>query len=492
MTFGEGTWEQVLSGEARWTVEHGDVGYLLWRMPDDSVDLMVTDPPAAVSFMGRAWDSDKGGRDKWIAWLANMMTEAWRVLKPGAHAFVWALPRTVHYTGEALEQAGFEIRDSLQHLFASGMPKSLNHLGMGRGTGLKPAHEVWFLVRKPCEGTVRANLEKHGTGALNIDACRVAHAGAADLEAHQQGVDAIKARGGSMAESWKNSSDLSGANDVNSAGRWPPNLLLSHAPGCVKTGTRAVAANPTWDTPNRDTEPSAFAGAEVSKVRHGDDAETVDVWSCVDGCPVRELAKQSGESSSTASVRGGVDGGFMTNRQRVGNFSPHTDSGTAARYFPQFQPDPEAQFLYCPKPARSETERGLDHFRRRSGAEATDSEEGQKRLDNPRTGAGRTGGVRNVHPTKKAIELTRWLARLIAPPGGVCLVPFAGSGSEMIGALLEGCRVIGCEAQDTEDEPFVSIARARIVHVMGGESVPRDSLRAAASPKQRSLFTEAG
>lgn len=144
-------------------------------MPGGSVDSLVTDPPAGISFMGLDFDKDKGGRDKWIAWLCEIMTEAKRLLKPGAHGLVWALPRTSHWTMMALENAGFEIRDVIHHIHGQGFPKSLN-LSNGLGTALKPACEHWILIRKPIEEkTIAENVLKYGTGALNIDVCRVSY-----------------------------------------------------------------------------------------------------------------------------------------------------------------------------------------------------------------------------------------------------------------------------------------------------------------------------
>lgn len=89
----------------------GDCLEQLKTLPSDSVDSLVTDPPAGISFMGKDWDGDKGGRKQWIAWMAEVMRECLRVLKPGAHGLVWALPRTSHWTATALEDAGFEVRD---------------------------------------------------------------------------------------------------------------------------------------------------------------------------------------------------------------------------------------------------------------------------------------------------------------------------------------------------------------------------------------------
>lgn len=99
------------------TLYHGDCLQVLKGIADNSVDSAVMDPPAGISFMGLEFDHDKGGRDKWIAWLSSIMKECLRVLKPGGHALVWALPRTSHWTGMALETAGFEVRDCISYLY---------------------------------------------------------------------------------------------------------------------------------------------------------------------------------------------------------------------------------------------------------------------------------------------------------------------------------------------------------------------------------------
>ena len=102
----------------------GDSLDILKTLDANTIDAMVTDPPAGIGFMGKTWDSHKGGRKEWIAWLSEVMGEALRVMKPGAYGLVWALPRTSHWTGMALEDAGFEIRDCIYHVFGSGFPKS--------------------------------------------------------------------------------------------------------------------------------------------------------------------------------------------------------------------------------------------------------------------------------------------------------------------------------------------------------------------------------
>ena len=87
--------------DADWQTDDGamrlycaDCCDLMPKLPDACVDAIVTDPPAGISFMGKAWDGDKGGRDEWVAWMTKVMAQCLRVLKPGGHALVWALPRS--------------------------------------------------------------------------------------------------------------------------------------------------------------------------------------------------------------------------------------------------------------------------------------------------------------------------------------------------------------------------------------------------------------
>ena len=157
------------------------------------------------------------------------------------------------------------------------------------------------VLRKPCSrdaGTVAANVLKYGCGALNIDATRVAHTNPSDLDAHRKMVEAIKARGGSMANSWKNSSDLSGANDVSTGGRWPANLVLQHLPTCEQTGTREEAGY----TVNRFTDGAKPFGGGAGHPYESEQVppSNVPVWACGAGCPVAGLDAQSGDLSSQA------------------------------------------------------------------------------------------------------------------------------------------------------------------------------------------------
>ncbi|MDR3642467.1 MAG: site-specific DNA-methyltransferase [Candidatus Doudnabacteria bacterium] len=225
----------------------GDCLEVLKLIPDNSIDSVVTDPPAGIGFMNKEWDSDKGGRDKWIEWLARILCECNRVLKPGGHALVWALPRTSHWTAFALENAGFEIRDIQHHLFGTGFPKSLNiskaidrkqevkhpkntpisesaKQWQGWGTALKPAVEHWLLARKPLsEKTIAENVLKWDVGGLNIDACRVETDEVISAEYGQ--------RSGTGRYSWnlkKKKIEKQGL--WNTKGRFPANLIHDGSP----------------------------------------------------------------------------------------------------------------------------------------------------------------------------------------------------------------------------------------------------------------------
>jgi len=230
----------------------GDCLEVIKQIPDNSIDSIITDPPAGIAFMGEDWDdftSVKTTKSQLITWMnagvkfssAGLLefqefiyltfSEAIRVVKPGSHILVWALPRTSHHTAMGLERAGFEIRDKIYFVFGSGFPKSLNIgkavdkllgntreviskqersgrsggiLGKdtkiihyktkgnsewgGYGTALKPAVEEWILARKPLsEKTIAENVLKWGTGGINIDACRVPLQEGEDLSVSREG-----------------------------------------------------------------------------------------------------------------------------------------------------------------------------------------------------------------------------------------------------------------------------------------------------------------
>ncbi|HWU21402.1 MAG TPA: DNA methyltransferase [Nocardioides sp.] len=309
------------------TLYHGDCVDVLRELDAGSVDAVVTDPPYGLEFMGKDWGAPwkssgavikdpaecggfqdgnggnsysrsrirygRGNRGQSAAfgeWCGEWSRECLRVLKPGAHMLAFGGSRTWHRLACAVEDAGFEIRDSIAWLNGHGFPKSMDvakaidgaasatpdgEHWQGWGTALKPGFEPIVVARKPLVGSVAANVLAHGTGALNIDGCRV-------------------------------------------GGRWPANAVL--------------------------------------------DEDQADVLDNLDG-----------------DIREGP-----------------------------------SRFFYVAKPDSAERPR--------------------------------TDGA--VHPTVKPLSLMRWLVRLVTPPEGLVLEPFAGSGTTIEACLLEGFSCIAIERED--------------------------------------------
>jgi site-specific DNA-methyltransferase (adenine-specific) len=414
----------VLAGDARWCVVEGDALDVLPTFPAASVNALVTDPPSGIAFMGAEWDRDKGGRAQWVAWLAQVLSLARAATAPGGRALVWALPRTAHWTGCAVEDAGWAIESKLYHLFGTGWPKGKSQL--------KPAAEEWLLAR---------------TGPstpLNVEACRVATTG----ERLGGGAEKNDPNNGTgWDRPWQNDTAASAAaaqrqreavEHASRAGRYPPNVLLSHGPGCVREGVRRVRGN----TPFGQAYTSVGG---VLDVRHDrprefdpsshhadpDGTEAVEAWRCEPGCAVATLDAQAGERTSGTRAEG-VRKGVGYGSTAVGDGGPAIEgnTGTASRFFPQLDADdPDEVFRYVAKPARAEKRAGLDD-------------------------------EHAAHPTVKPVALMRWLIRLVTKPGDVVLDPFGGSGTTGVAALAEGRRVILVE----RDPRFAEIIRARLQH----------------------------
>lgn len=480
-------------------LKQGDCRKLLKSLPDNSVDSIVTDPPYELAFMGKKWDGSG------IAYDVKMWEECLRVLKPGGHMLAFGGTRTHHRMTCAIEDAGFEIRDELDWLYASGFPKSLNvsklidrqagHTrasasvpnmknkvygkGMGGGewnapseppvtdaakqwegwgTALKPAREPIILARKPMDVSIGENVQKHGTGALNIDACRI---GSEERTYKGSGANLTKlanhAKGDTGIGSWDGHSK---DETFTAKGRWPANLLLSHSPDCVCVGAHTVPgyAINRWDDGAKPFGDGA--GHPFTSEQQPD--EVVEEWQCVPECPVRQLDEQSGDrpgfvSNGNATV-GEASNGITPFRRGTGGIWHH---GNGIPCGPQYSDNGGAsRFFYVAKPSRAEREAGCEQLPVKSAGEATGGRsEGSDGLNSPRAGAGRTSdGVHNFHPTVKPILLMRYLCLLITPPGGIVLDPFMGSGTTGCGAVQEGFKFIGF---DLEAE-HVAIAKARI------------------------------
>jgi site-specific DNA-methyltransferase (adenine-specific) len=408
---------------------HGDCVQVMRAWNGECVDALITDPPAGIGFMGKAWDGDKGGRDAWVEWLAGVMGEAMRLLKPGAHGLVWALPRTSHWTATALENAGFEIRDVVMHLFGSGFPKSKN-VSAELGTALKPAAEHWILVRKPLGGTIARTVELYGTGALNIAACRI-DAGADYAE---------KAGDATLAPAAVNSYAAAGAGSLkvtraapDALGRWPANVVLDEEAAAALDAQTGTLTSRKWDG-HRNTDKTrntygAFAGKPEELGRPGDSGGASRFY---------YVAKPSRSERDA----GCADLPLRTSMETVhrkpdsaGARNPRAGAGRGAG----------APIIAC----------RLCGLNLGGGRAVSACSDGGGHAPEQ---VGTNPGARNHHPTVKAVTLMRYLAKLITPPGGVVLDPFMGSGTTGIACLREGYRFAGIE----QDPDYLRIAQARL------------------------------
>jgi site-specific DNA-methyltransferase (adenine-specific) len=316
------------------SLHNADCLNFLGTMDDCSIDSIVTDPPYGISFMGKKWDYDVPS--------VNIWKECLRVLKPGGHLLAFAGTRTQHRMAIAIEDAGFEIRDMIAWVYGSGFPKSLdvskaidkaagakrdvvganpnnrnrttheyNSVGnvgsnatitapatpeaqqwAGWGTALKPALEPITMARKPLTGTVAANVLEHGTGALNVDKCRVAGEPSPSAERRKHAAPGVSVG----ATGWTTPARPDSYNEQRageSLGRWPANLihdgsdevagLFPDAKGQqgAITGSEASSktnntfgdyANRTKSTPRNDSGSAArfFYCAKTSKRERGE------------------------------------------------------------------------------------------------------------------------------------------------------------------------------------------------------------------------------
>jgi DNA modification methylase len=400
---------------------HGNNLDILPTLPDNSVDSIVTDPPYELGFMGKKWDSSG------IAYSVELWQQCLRVLKPGGHLLSFGGTRTWHRVAVGIEDAGFEIRDSMAWLYGSGFPKSLdvskainkaagveyeakpasgvgfmnssddgynttlNQLSQvgestpeaqqwqGWGTALKPAFEPIVVARKPIEGTVANNVLKWGTGGLNIDGSRIGTG---------EGVVTFD-RAARKEEG--NSYDLGTVTGVrpSNQGRWPANIILD-----------------PYTAELLDEQSGTLKSGELKA-----------------GRPV---------AHTNVDFMKGLD---------THTYSSQSNSGGASRFF------------YVAKASKRDRNEGLDELPQVVGGSMTGKEYRENKPTNHPV-------RQNFHPTVKPTTLMEYLIKLVTPPGGTVLDPFTGSGSTGKAAILQGFDFIGIEMT----EEYLPIIEGRLKH----------------------------
>jgi len=410
----------------------GDCRETLKTLASESVSSIVTDPPYEIGFMGKGWDGSGVANDP------ELWAECFRVLKPGGHVLAFGAARTYHRMACAIEDAGFEIRDSLHWVYGSGFPKSHNvgnklEEWQGWGTALKPAHEPIVMARKPFPGTVAQNVLEWGVGALNIDGTRIGSGG------HLQ---------------WATPRGMGYSGDTNdpdsvatlaTAGRWPANVILTHSTECKQIGESAE----TYGGGAKAS--SGFVSGYGGEGFAGTNGVSA-VWKCMPDCPAREIDQQSGQSKSTGGRIGKKSQGSVTNVP-AGIYEAGDpgfgDTGGASRYFaqPEWASGDYLTSIYTPKAGKRERNAGLDGMPEKPSRSAV----GMQAVTAVNWGHPdatvyeRKTSHTNPHPMAKPVALMRYLIRLVTPPGGTVLDPFLGSGTTAVAAILESFDWIGCE-----------------------------------------------
>lgn len=468
-----------------WRVVQADCIEAMAAMEESSVDAVVCDPPYGIRFMGQAWDgadieaaalaragqvqpSHKDGsaranprvsraeaagkydlsltaNEAFQAWCKAWATEALRVLKPGGHMLVFGGTRTYHRLACGIEDAGFEIRDCLAWMFGSGFPKSLD-VSKAIEVHARLLTRHWFAA---AHGTRAADFAR---ALIETDLAPMAEAqeshdgeGTALKPAHEPIVVARKPLSGTVAANVLEH----GTGGLNIDG-----CRIGVNGGCAGETTSGDASNAYGDGLNGPTATPRQPGLGRWPANVVLDEGAAAVLDEQTG----ELQSGGGPLKRNADKFRNSYGAFAgTDEQDV----LYGDSGGPSRFF------------YCAKASRAERNAGLDGF----DAKPLNWSAGEQ---SPGTfqseGTDRTAV--NSHPTVKPIALMRWLVRLVAPPGGLVLDPFTGSGTTGCAAVLEGFDFLGIE----REAEYVAIAEARIGHV---ETCREDFLAPAPKPVEQ-------
>ena len=437
---------------------HGNNLDILPTLPDNSVDSIVTDPPYELGFMGKKWDSSG------IAYSVELWQQCLRVLKPGGHLLSFGGTRTWHRVAVGIEDAGFEIRDSMAWLYGSGFPKSLDvskaidkqsgyqgevlgtevvdvgmqggsmHAGRGTklqqreikelspeaqqwqgwGTALKPAFEPIVVARKPIEGTVANNVLKWGTGGLNIDGSRI---GTQEGEKFSGGVAAQHSEG--WDRPWKHDAQAIAKKQeriketiekTQTLGRWPANIILD--PYTAELLDEQSGNRPSAGTYKNVDEPM-------------------------------QIGTRNGNNDPNKFLND-----VYLNSKRYNTYA--NEQGGASRFF------------YVAKASKRDRNEGLDELpdqksQHNAGGIGREISVEKRLADGEGINAPTT---KNFHPTVKPTTLMEYLIKLVTPPGGVVLDPFTGSGSTGKAAILQGFDFIGIEMT----EEYLPIIEGRLKH----------------------------
>ena len=450
----------LYSENENYKLYQGNMLDMLEVIKPNSIDSIICDPPYELNFMGKGWDNSG------IAFQSDTWKKCYEVLKPGGYLLAFGGSRTFHRIACAIEDAGFEIRDTIMWLYGSGFPKSQNigkmydkkmkndrekigetrigktslgdnsgwdtsqHMKDIKATGkvditkgtskwegwgscLKPSFEPIIVARKPFKGSLVDNVIEYGVGGINIDECRVETN--EEMKSCKRGSGVFSETVNGKITGW-NKDDYNGEYQPNNLGRFPANIIL------------------TYD----ETDFDEVCGGFPDTKSKGSNANY--------------------EISNSDNIYN------FANGKNIKSGIHFEDSGSASRYF------------YCAKASKKDRDEGLDEFEikktgelqggRKEGSAGSMmlNADGTTRV-NPYAGTGTP--KKNTHPTVKPTLLMQYLVRLVTPNGGTVLDPFNGSGSTGKAVMYENkernknYKYIGIELT----EEYLPIAKARIEYV---------------------------
>ena len=428
---------------------HGSNLDILPTLPDNSVDSIVTDPPYELGFMGKSWDSSG------IAYSTQLWGECLRVLKPGGHLLAFGGSRTWHRLAVAIEDSGFQVRDSIAWLYGSGFPKSLDiSKAIDKAAGAE--REVLTETIEDLFGKREERKEKPASGIGENGNAFSGHAeGAMQRELGNPVTP--------QAQQWEGwGTALKPAFEPVVVARKP--LIGTVAENVLTHGTGGLNIDGSR-IGTREHEPQ-FRPASASGPSNGGvafgDREGRDAsyaqgrWPSnviLDPYTAELLDEQSGDSKSAKGKVSATNSGNSTwaaddggnfDKGRTREWEGYGDTGGASRFF------------YVAKASKRDRNEGLEELepQRHSDRQNAEGVGG----DNPRN---RTNEAKqNFHPTVKPTDLMRYLIKLVTPPGGVVLDPFTGSGSTGKAAILEGFDFIGIELT----EEYLPIIEGRLAY----------------------------
>ena len=443
---------------------NGDSAEVLKTIESNSIDAVVTDPPYGIEFLGREWDSNTGAVEIW--------RECLRVLKPGGHLLAFSAARTYHHLATNIEGVGFDIRDQIMWIYASGFPKAqdigksiqrrqgvekqvpstsmrasaaykcedrygkqnakaVGFSGMdtiptspeavkwsGWKTALKPAHEPIVMARKPMKGSTIDNVLEHGVGALNIDATRI---------------------------DYKDLKDMQGAG-LN----WNKTGYETGGPRFVGSGDEHNAVDKPKEKKNNINEQGRFPSNVMGEV---------EGYQKYFYCPkVSRRERHRGFEQHTESAPQGERRCSTDSHERWHQGMEHKKGG---------KPDPLAHIKKGDNFGDG-LATGIDIMTKARGNDMANKNNAAGKIETGLTDKNgnvqtftsdpATHNLGNNHPTVKPVELMKYLVKLVTPAKAHILDPFAGSGSTGM-----ACRELGRQFTGIDLDPnYCEIARRRI------------------------------